>query len=180
MKKWKLISSKMAFDHKWFKLRQDKVELPNGKILDDYFVWLYGSVVLVVPVTENGKFVLVRQYKHGADEIITEFPAGFVDEGETAEEAARREVEEETGYSFQDLQLLATTYANPTKAVGKISIYLAKNAVQNKEAKPEETEDIEVLVKNKDEIMEIINNGEICTADSIAGFFLAIMELEKN
>lgn len=174
-----MISSKMAFDHKWFKLRQDTVKLPNGKVLDDYFLWLKGEVVLVVPITENGEFVLVRQYKHGADEIIVEFPAGFVDEGEVIEEAAHREVEEETGYSFQDLQLLTTTYADPTKAVGEIYIYLAKNAVKNKEVKFDETEDIEVLLKDKDEVLEMIKNGEICVGDSIAAFFLALKELEK-
>lgn len=179
MQKWKTISSKMAFDHKWFKLRQDKVELPNGKILDEYFLWLYGSVILVILMTEKGEFVLVRQYKHGADEIIIEFPAGFVDEDETSEEAAKREVEEETGYSFQNLQLLTTTYANPTKAIGKTYIYLAKNAVQNKAIKLDETEDIEVLVKSEKEVLEMITKGEICVSDSIAGFFLALEELKK-
>ena len=169
----------MAFDQKWFKLRQDTVELPNGKILDDYFVWLKGEVVLVVPITEKGEFLLVRQYKHGADEIITEFPAGFVDEGENLEEAAHREFEEETGYSSQNLQLLSTIYANPTKAVGKISIYLAKNAVQNKKVNFDENEDIEVLLKSRDEIIQMIKGGEISTSDSIAGFFLALEELKN-
>ncbi|HSA08700.1 MAG TPA: NUDIX hydrolase, partial [Candidatus Moranbacteria bacterium] len=169
MQKWKTISSKMAFDHKWFKLRQDKVELPNGKILDEYFLWLKGYVALIVPITEDGKFVLVRQYKHGADEIIVEFPAGFVDKNEAPEKAAQRELQEETGYSSDSLQLLSTTFADPTKAIGKIYIYLAKNAVQNKVIKLDETEDIEVLVKSEKEVLEMITKGEICVNDSIAG-----------
>lgn len=179
MQKWKLLSSKMAFDHKWFKLRQDKVKLPNGKILDEYFLMLRGDVVLIVPITEKGEFVLVRQYKHGAKEIITEFPAGFVDNNETTEEAARRELKEETGYSSQHLQLLTTAYASPTKVVGKTFIYLAKKAIQNKEIKLDETEDIEVFLKSKDEVLEMIKKGEICVNDSIAAFFLALEELKK-
>ncbi|HPN54787.1 MAG TPA: NUDIX hydrolase [Candidatus Moranbacteria bacterium] len=179
MQKWKTISSKMAFNHKWFKLRQDKVELPNGKILDEYFLWLKGYVALIVPITEDGKFVLVRQYKHGADEIIIEFPAGFIDGDETPEEAAQRELQEETGYSSDNLQLLSTAFADPTKAIGKIYIYLAKNAVRNKAIKLDETEDIEVLVKSEEEVLEMITKGEICVNDSVAGFFLALEALKK-
>lgn len=180
MEKWKLVSSKMALDNKWFKIRQDGIKLPNGKIIDDYFVWLYGDVVLVVLMTEKGEFVLVKQYKHGAGEFVIEFPAGVVDKGETPEEAAHREVAEETGYSFKDLKLLTTVHANPTKAIGKIFIYLAKNAVKNKEMRLDETEDIEVLIINKNEIAKMIESGEICTADSITGFFLALEKLKSK
>jgi len=179
MEKWKLISSKRAFDNKWVKLRQDTVELPNGKILNDYFVWESGDVVLVVPVTSEEKFVLVRQYKHGADEIVTEVPAGFMDENETPEQAAHREMEEETGYSSKEMKLLTTVHANPTKSNGKGFIFLAKDAIQNKEVNFDETEDIEILLKSKDEVLQMIQGGEICVGDSIAAIYLAIEKLNK-
>lgn len=74
MKKWKQISSKIAFDNPWFKVRQDTVEIPNGQIIDDYFVWLEGRIVLVVPVTTNNEFILVKQYKHAFGDFVIEFP----------------------------------------------------------------------------------------------------------
>ena len=85
MEKWKLLFSKLVFNNKWFKVRQDRVELPTGKIIDDYFVWPEGDVAFVAPVTEDNHLILVRQYKHGAGEIMIEFPAGYVDNGETPE-----------------------------------------------------------------------------------------------
>jgi adenine-specific DNA methylase len=74
---------------------------------------------------------------------------------------------------------LTSTYADPTKAAGRTFVYLAKNAIKDKEIKPDENEDIEVLVKSKDEVMKMIKDGEISVSDSIAGFFLALEELKK-
>lgn len=81
-KKWKKISSEMALDEKWFRVRKDVVELPNGTVLNDYFLWLSGDVSSVVPVTQNNEFIFVKQYKYGSDEEMIEFPAGFVEEKE--------------------------------------------------------------------------------------------------
>jgi len=53
MKKWELVSSKMAFDHKWFKVRQDTVKLPNGLVIDDFFIWEYGQISMVVALTKK-------------------------------------------------------------------------------------------------------------------------------
>lgn len=169
----------MALDERWFKVRKDVVELPNGKILDDYFLWLSGDVAMVVPVTADGKMVLVKQYKYGADEEVIEFPAGFVDAKEDPESAARRELEEETGYSADKLELLGEFSLSPTKSDGKTFLYLARGAVRTKEAKFDVSEDIEILVRPKEEVMGMVEKGEIKVSDSVAAFFLAIKKLES-
>lgn len=168
----------MALDEKWFRVRKDVVELPNGKVMDDYFLWLSGDVAMVVPVMPDGEMVLVKQYKYGADKELIEFPAGFVDGDEKPEAAALRELEEETGYSAEKLELLAKFSASPTKSDGKTFIYLAKNAVNNREMKLDISEDIEVLVKSKEEVMKMVENGEIGVSDSVAAFFLAMKKLK--
>jgi 8-oxo-dGTP pyrophosphatase MutT (NUDIX family) len=109
---WTLLSSEMAFDHRWYKLRRDTVQLPDGRIIDDYFVSQRPDVAIVVPLTRERDFILVRQYKHGAQAITLEFPAGTF-RSESAEAAAARELEEETGYSPGSM-IVAKALAKPT------------------------------------------------------------------
>ncbi|EKE11727.1 MAG: NUDIX hydrolase [uncultured bacterium] len=178
-KRWKRISSAMALDEKWFRVRKDVVELPNGKIMDDYFLWLSGDVAMIVPVTANGKMILVRQYKYGADEVLVEFPAGFIDKDENPEHTVLRELEEETGYSAKELELLGEFDASPTKSNGKTFIYLARNVINDKDMNLDISEDIEVLVKSKEEVMKMVERGEIRVSDSVAAFFLAMKKIGK-
>ena len=89
---WNVISQKKLVDSPWYKLDIETVRLPSGKVLDDYYIREGMNAVLIVPRTHEGKFLLVRQYKHGAQQSVIEFPAG-----ESALIAAKRELYEETG-----------------------------------------------------------------------------------
>lgn len=176
MKKWKLLGSKMAFDNKWFKVRQDKVRLVSGRVLDDYFVWLEGDVSMVVPITKNQEFVFVKQYKHAAGEIMIEFPAGLADEGEAPQEAAERELLEETGFSGE-ISMLTKLYKNPTKAVGRTYVYLLENAVQGKKVEGDDNEEIEVVVVPYKKALEMVRKGEIWAAETVASIYVALDKL---
>ena len=89
---WNVISQKKLVDSPWYKLNIETVRLPSGKVLDDYYVREGMNAVLIVPRTHEGKFLLVRQYKHGAQQSVIEFPAGKIDAGESALIAAKREL----------------------------------------------------------------------------------------
>lgn len=167
----------MALDEKWFRVRKDVVKLPNGKVMDDYFLWLSGDIAIVVPVTEDNKLILVKQYKYGADKEMIEFPAGFIDNNESSEDAARRELEEETGYVAEKIELFAECEVNATKAIGRVFYYIAKNVKKKGITKQDISEDIETLVVSVEEVIEMIERGEIRTGDSIAAFFLAMKKL---
>src|SRR5260221_13628445 len=94
---WKVLASHNAFEHRWYVVRWDTLQLPDGTIVDDYFVSVRPDVVVVVAVDRSGQMVLVRQYQHGIRKRTLEFAAGtFTDE--QPEAAALRELEEETGY----------------------------------------------------------------------------------
>src|SRR3989344_1888754 len=97
LKKWKLISEKDVSPSKWFPLFRDKVELPNGHVVDDYYLSKLGDVGMVIAVTKDKEVLFVNQYKHAAGEIIYELPAGRLDNN-TPLEGAKNELEEETGY----------------------------------------------------------------------------------
>jgi len=125
---WTLLSSEMAFDHHWYKLRRDIVKLPDGRIVDDYFVSQRPYVAIAVPLTRDNNFVLVRQYKHGVQAITLEFPAGtFL--SELAEMAAAREIEEETGYSPTSMMSLGTCLDDSSKNSNLVHIFLASGCV---------------------------------------------------
>lgn len=177
MKKWKTISSELAFNNKWFKVQKDVVELPNGKIIDDYYLWNRGDVVLIVAITKAQKIVLVRQYKHGGRDIFIEVPAGWIEDGENVKIAAERELIEETGFKSDDVKLLTILIGEPTKKIGKTYVYLAENVVKIMNQKLDENEDIEVTEYEFDEVINMIYDGKIIVPSTIAAIFLAMKEI---
>jgi 8-oxo-dGTP pyrophosphatase MutT (NUDIX family) len=179
MDKWKTLASRIALDHPWFRVRKDTVELPNGMVLDDYTVWLDREVVLIVPITNEGFFVFVRQYKHGANDIMIEFPAGYVDPDEPLMEAAKRELEEETGYRVDTLTKIGQLAHNPTKAIGSIHVFMANQLpTARSETRFDETEQIELVQLSFPDVCCKIDQGEIYSSGTIAAFHLASMKLE--
>lgn len=105
LKKWQLLHSKMVLNHPWCQVRQDEILLPNGKIIDDFFVHIKPEVALILPITTNKEIVFVRQYRHAIEEFFLELPAGSFDPNqESAEIAAKRELEEETGYTAKEIK----------------------------------------------------------------------------
>lgn len=177
MKKWETLSSTPALDTPWFKVRQDKVRLPNGKILDDYFVWEEEDVAMIVPVTTNHEFVLVKQYKHGVDTEVIEFPAGYLNKDEEAGASATRELLEETGYSGGDISQIGKLTTSPSKNKGQLYVYLAKELQKKENPTPDETESIEIITLSYDKVQELILQGEIWASSTIAAFYIACKKM---
>ena len=101
--KWKVLESSYLHKIPWLTIRKDKCEMPNGNIIPAFYVNEYPDWVNAFGLTEDGKVVMVRQYRHGIGTIGTELPGGVVEEGESLEEGVRRETLEETGYAFQQV-----------------------------------------------------------------------------
>jgi 8-oxo-dGTP pyrophosphatase MutT (NUDIX family) len=176
---WKLLHSELVFDHRWYKVRQDVVELPNGAIVDDYFLSVRPDVALVFPVTAKQEIVFVRQYRHGAGKVLIELPAGTFDpQEESAESAALRELQEETGYRATHLTRLATLYDNPVKETNKIHLFLAKNVELVSEQNLDQTEEIEVLLIPIDAVQGKLVQGEISVSGTVAAVFLGLRALQ--
>jgi ADP-ribose pyrophosphatase len=177
---WKTLKSELVFDHRWYQLRRDHVQLPSGQVLDDYFVSVRPHVVLVFPVTADDQVVFVRQYKHAAGQILLELPGGVMDEGETAPpDAAQRELLEETGYAPAHLEALLEVIDNPTKDTNSISYFVAHGAHRVAEQHLDETENIEVVLVPLAEVESRIMRGEIRVAGSIALCLLALRKLGR-
>ncbi len=171
---WKLLKSEWALNEKWYKVRKDTVEIREGKIVDDYFVSVGDDYVMIIAVTDDGIVPLVRQYKHGVGEIITELPAGAIDTGEDSLVAAKRELQEETGYTAESWEELGYFYKSSAKSRGgNARIYLAKNAKKTSAQDLDDNEDIEVIEKPFSEALAMAKSGELQGIDTVLSLLLA-------
>lgn len=181
LQKWQILNSKFALDHPWCQVRQDTVALPNGAIVDDYFVHIRKDVALVLPITAQAEVVMVRQYRHGIQDILLELPAGTFDPSQEAPAiAAQRELQEETGYRAEALIPLAILYDNPVKDTNRIHLFLAQNAVPVVAQQLDDTEEIEILLVPLDEVMTYVTQGEICVAGTVSAIFLGLEWLRSH
>ena len=168
-KPWKTLSSELALNEKWFRVRRDTVKLPSGRIVDDYFVWESPRIVHVVPVTEAGQLVLVRQYRHGIGEIMMQFPAGAIDKGETPDKAAHREMKEETGYiTDQPLIHLGSFSPYSTKLTGEHTVFLAPGAKSIGAPISDDMEITEVVTKTPEELLGSLSEPKLYPSDVLA------------
>ena len=95
MMKWEILSSDYLLKSKWLTVRKDYVRMPSGIEMDDYYVLEYPDWINVIAITEDGKFVIERQYRHGTQSVDYELCAGTIEDGETPQEALAREIREE-------------------------------------------------------------------------------------
>lgn len=152
IKPWKLLESKPVIDSKFFPVRQDICELPNNTVIDDYFVVDEADWVTILAVTAENEVVLVKQYRHGIQDVVLEVVAGVVDkeigEGvDAARIAAVRELAEETGYQVEDENLIYLGWRNPNSAryANKAHMFLATDLKNQSTQNLDATEDIEVV-----------------------------------
>lgn len=177
--KWKTIDAALALDERWFKVLRETVIREDGTKIDDYFTWLKGDVSLVVPVLDSGRFVLVKQYKHGLQDVVLEFPAGYLEPGESPLAAARRETAEETGYRFSSWAPLGVWVNDATKERGQIHVFRGSSEVAHLRLLPDEGEFLEVLTKSPKELLESVARGQIVTTATIAAA-LQVLSLSAN
>lgn len=168
MEKWKLLGSKYYYKSAFGNLRCDRVELPNGRMIEEYNVCEYTDWVTCVAVTVEKKVLLVRQYRHAFGDVTIETPAGSPDEGETPAETMTRELEEETGYISPNPPILLGSFAtNPARNDNRIHCFLFTDCVRSGATHFDDTEDIELELKTFDEIEQMILSGEIVHQSAI-------------
>ncbi len=170
MSNWKVLNEKDVSPNKWFPILQHEVELPDGTIVDDYFISPLGDVGMVLPITIDNKVVLVSQYKHGLGERVIELPAGFKQKNKSVEDSALAELEEETGIKAQTSQLipLGKISSIPTKCNLTTYGFLAKDLTFNSQQNLEITENIELLLVESKRVIQMVKNGDIWVGDSVS------------
>jgi len=168
MKRWQVLSSESLIDNFWVKVRRDKVQLADGKVLDDFYVVDRRPFSIVFAITKHGDAVLVRQYRHGAGRVMIELPAGYIDDGEMPEDAARRELTEETGYTCGHLKYIGEFFIGPSGMNHSAYGYLALDAERTTGQSLDSTEDVEILTMPIAKLSDAIVSGEINCAIAVA------------
>ncbi len=143
-KPWKTLSSRPIYQNPWMSLREDIAEMPDGRTTL-YGVVTFGDCVGVVPFLDDDRILLVRQYRYVQEDARWEIPTGGVKEGESLEEAARRELQEETGYRAERLTWISSYYTSKCICDETAHLYIGEGLSSARRA-PDETEFIEVKV----------------------------------
>ncbi|WFB63655.1 NUDIX hydrolase [Sphingobacterium sp. WM] len=179
MEKWKTINSNYIIQRPWATLRVDKLEMPNGNIKEEYYVLEYPTWVNMVALTEDNEIIFVKQYRHGAGQIMVELPAGVVEENEDPEIAARRELLEETGYAFDQITYVCELFANPATSGNITYTYLLTGGRKVQEQDLDPSEDIEVVLMELEEAKQFLFENKIGQALHSSALFYTLKKLGK-
>ena len=163
----RILNSKMIYQGKVFGVRRDEVEEPNGLLATREVITHPGSVV-VLPVLEDGRIVMIRQYRHATRQYLWELVAGRIDGGEAVKKAAARELLEETGYRAKRYSVFLDVFPTPGFLEERMYIVLAEGLTEGK-AQPEEDEKIQVRLFAAKELKQMMQRGRIRDAKTIAG-----------
>lgn len=159
---WKVLGSEYLFRRPWLTVRREALELPNGNRIPEYYVLEYPEWVNVLAVTRDGRFVFVRQYRHGLQETCMELCAGVCDpEDPDPETAARRELLEETGYGRGTWREYMTVSANPGTHTNLTHCFLATDVEPVSEQHLETTEYLSVHLLAPEQVRELLQKDRI-------------------
>lgn len=164
------LESETIYDGRLIGLRKDKVQLPDGRTSVREVV-VHPGAVAIVPLLDDGRVILVRQYRHAIGKILMEIPAGTLHPNETAEECALRELQEEIGYTAGQLEHLTSIYLAPGYSTELLHVFLARS-LSPASREMDEDEFVEPVAIPLEEAISQICEGKIQDAKTAAALLL--------
>jgi 8-oxo-dGTP pyrophosphatase MutT (NUDIX family) len=172
LRPWRRVSSEKAHDCRVFELRRTRFEPPDERRAAWFYVLDAPSWINVIPLTVDGRVILIRQYRFGTEAFTLEIPGGMCDGDEPPVEAARRELLEETGYEAEKLVEIGWVHPNPAIQNNRCYTYLATGARETSAPEPDPHEAFERVLVPLDRIPDLISDGSITHALVVAAFHL--------
>ena len=183
---WKTVGRKTAYscDAGWLSVEEHEVQLPNGNVVTPW-PWVVSSdFVIVVAMTEDARFLVFKQTKYAVDILLNQDTlapvGGYLEPGEDVELAARRELQEETGYQCKELVHLSSTVVDGNRGGGMGHLYLATGAAFLEKIESDDLEEQELLLMSREELEEALDGGEFRVSVWALAIALALRYLNRS
>jgi ADP-ribose pyrophosphatase len=163
------IDGEIAYDGGFLKLARDQVRLPNDAVTFREYIRHPGAVV-ILPVLDDGRILLERQFRYPLNRVFIEFPAGKIDPGEDHLACAKRELQEETGYTATDWQFVTTIHNAIAYSDEHLDLYLARGMTPGPR-KLDDGEFLDTFSVTLPELLELVRSGQITDVKTIIGTF---------
>ena len=173
---WEILNSETIAQTPRFDLVKEQVRLPNGKIKDFYLTKHFDSAV-IMPITSDGRIVMLNEYRHPCREKILSLIGGHLEKGDTPEDAASRELMEETGYTADRFEFIQAVFADPPRTGRRWHFFIAHNARPVGKQELTEFEDMEIILLSPVELLAAIADGKVTNLPDMGLMYLGLHKL---
>ena len=164
----------------WIEVFEEHIRLADGRLVDDFYTIRLRDFVVVAPVTDDGRLVMLEHYRHGPRRITQSLPSGFVDEGESPGEAARRELLEETGFAADEWSELGSYVVDGNRGCGLEHVFMATGARRVAEVSGNDLAPASVQSVTVEEAAERLRRGDISELASASALALAFLRINTE
>jgi len=173
---WKTIESQTLVGEYHVSVKKNKVELPDGVVIDDFYTVTIPDAAMVAAITADGRIILKSEYRYACQADVIECPAGMVEQGEEPIQTAKRELLEETGYTSDEWTYLGYTWESTSKLTNHMNLFLVKNCVKTDLQHLDSNEHLEIMTVSLEAAVEMVMGG-IINANSTAHLILKVDRL---
>ena len=174
LKPWQVLHSREVFHAPpYIQIFRQKVQLPDGRVVDDYHQIRLTDFALVVASTRDGRIVVERQYKHGVGKVTLVVPTGAILPGEAPLAAAQRELLEETGYSADGWRSHGSFVVSANYGCATAYVFSAQNARAVAEPESGDLEEMEILLLHPQQLRQALQDGEVAALSTATAILLA-------
>jgi ADP-ribose pyrophosphatase len=172
---WEILETKEIFaDEPWVKLSVQRVRLPDGRIVDNYYQIKTMDFAVIFARTPDGNIILERHYRHGVGKVCLTLPAGSLEKDEKPLTAAKRELLEETGYASDDWQSLGSFIGSANQGYSRSHMFIANKAQRIGKPHSGDLEETELVILPPKEVIYLAQQGEIAAVSNVAAIAMAL------